>query len=272
MNDQQSKALRPDEAENQETAPKAESGDEYKQEQEEALSAMEEIDGEIATYPETKKWLGPEAGIRKVAVELAIHVLKTHDPSLSTEDAFKIALPTVLAAEQTVEPRLFKASAGEAIGTLGAMALADSDHIWLGVAALAGTALAVYTAYKLRQDDADTLEQTKDGSTLTIKKPKTDVGGGTGAPMPDPDGDWEKDNSFNDNEPHVNQMNHAIHTGKAPKGVARVDRPKNLFEKIHVHFKNGAALNVDGTWKHGWIRLTNEQIKWLQSKGWTIPK
>ena len=111
---------------------------------------MEEIDGEIATYPETKEWLGPEAGIRKVAVELAIHVLKTHDPSLSTEDAFKIALPTVLAAEQTAEPRLFKASAGEAIGTLGAMALADNDPIWLSVATLAGTALAVYTAYKYK--------------------------------------------------------------------------------------------------------------------------
>ena len=80
--------------------PKAESVEKYEQEQEEALSAMEEIDGEIATYPETKKWLGPEAGIRKVAVELAIYVLKTHDPSLSTEDAFKIALPTVLAAEK----------------------------------------------------------------------------------------------------------------------------------------------------------------------------
>ena len=37
--------------ENQETAPKAESLEKYEQEQEEALSAMEEIDGEIATYP-----------------------------------------------------------------------------------------------------------------------------------------------------------------------------------------------------------------------------
>ena len=185
--------------------------EEYKQEQKEALNAMEEIDDEIADYQETKDWLGPEAGIRKVAVELVIHVLKTHDPSLSTEDAFKIALPSALAAEQTVEPRLFKASAGEAVGTLGAMALGDNDPIWLGVATLAGTALALYAAYKhkIGQDDSDTLEKTKDGSTLTIKKPKTDLGAETGTPMPDPDGDLQDDDFDYDIQKNINNLNKA---------------------------------------------------------------
>ena len=135
---------------------------------------------------------------------------------------------------------------------------------------MAGTALAVYTAYKLRQDDADTLEKAKDGSTLTINKPKTDVGGGTGASMPDPE-DWQDDKD----KPGLsfNQMKQAIDTGKAPRGITRVDyKGLRKFEKRHVHFNNGAALNIDGTWKHGWIRLTNEQIKWLIQNGWKIPK
>ncbi len=41
---------------------------------------------------------------------------------------------------------------------------------------------------------------------------------------------------------------------------------------LSVHFKNGAALNYDGTWKHGHAILTKEQKKWLLKHGWTLPK
>jgi len=45
----------------------------------------------------------------------------------------------------------------------------------------------------------------------------------------------------------------------------------NPDEKLHVHFSNGAALNFDGTWKHGYTELTRAQRKWLQRHGWRLP-
>ena len=40
----------------------------------------------------------------------------------------------------------------------------------------------------------------------------------------------------------------------------------------HVHFKDGSALRKDGVWRHGGKRLTNEEIKFLKTHGWTIPE
>jgi hypothetical protein len=69
-----------------------------------------------------------------------------------------------------------------------------------------------------------------------------------------------------------NQMNHEIRTGNAPDGVIRVDQGRpELHEQPHVHFENGAALNRDGSWKHGFTELTRKQIEWLRRHGWTIP-
>lgn len=39
---------------------------------------------------------------------------------------------------------------------------------------------------------------------------------------------------------------------------------------IHVHFKNGSALNKDGTWKNGKGNLTNDQKQYLKQNGWNI--
>lgn len=70
----------------------------------------------------------------------------------------------------------------------------------------------------------------------------------------------------------VNQMNKQIRTGKAPVGVRRVDRGSPaLHEQPHVHFDDGSALNVDGTWKHGGTTLTRRQERWLIRHGWTLP-
>lgn len=41
-------------------------------------------------------------------------------------------------------------------------------------------------------------------------------------------------------------------------------------EQDHVHFKDGSALNKDGTWKHGNGKLTNEQKQYLKQNGWEI--
>jgi hypothetical protein len=70
----------------------------------------------------------------------------------------------------------------------------------------------------------------------------------------------------------INQLNKLVKIGKAPKSIKRFDLGKVKGELNHVHFDNGAALNINGTWKHGSKVLTNKEIKFLQENGWTIPK
>jgi hypothetical protein len=67
-----------------------------------------------------------------------------------------------------------------------------------------------------------------------------------------------------------NQMNKAIQRGQAPDGIRRIDIGKVKGEQMHATFASGAALNRDGTWKHGQERLTAAQRKWLLQNGWTI--
>ena len=70
----------------------------------------------------------------------------------------------------------------------------------------------------------------------------------------------------------INQLNKLVKTGKSPKSIVRFDLGKIKGEMNHVHFDKGAALNKNGTWKHGSKVLTNKEIKFLQQNGWTIPK
>jgi hypothetical protein len=69
-----------------------------------------------------------------------------------------------------------------------------------------------------------------------------------------------------------NQLNKDIRQGKAPKEVERVDVGKIKGEQVHVHLKDGSALNKDGTWKHGGTTLSRATQKWLIENGWTLPK
>ena len=55
-----------------------------------------------------------------------------------------------------------------------------------------------------------------------------------------------------------------------PKGITDFHTGKIPGEQDHVHFKNGSALNKDGTWKHGHGKLTNEQKQYLKQNGWNI--
>jgi hypothetical protein len=65
-------------------------------------------------------------------------------------------------------------------------------------------------------------------------------------------------------------MNKQIRNGSSPKGIERVDTGKIKGEQTHVHFDNGAALNKDGTWKHGFSVITSAQRKWLLENGWIV--
>ena len=65
-----------------------------------------------------------------------------------------------------------------------------------------------------------------------------------------------------------NQLQKAIEKGKAPKSIDRYDNGKGDYEKPHVHFKDGNALNQDGTWKHGGRDLTNKEKEFLKRYDW----
>jgi hypothetical protein len=70
----------------------------------------------------------------------------------------------------------------------------------------------------------------------------------------------------------LNQVNQFIQKGQAPKTITRVDKGLIKGELDHIHFDDGSALNRNGTWKHGEKKLTNQEIKFLQQNGWTLPK
>jgi RHS repeat-associated protein len=67
-------------------------------------------------------------------------------------------------------------------------------------------------------------------------------------------------------------MQKQVEKGQAPKSVDRVDKGRGPFEKDHIEFKSGDALNQDGTWKHGGRELTNTESDWVQKNGWNLPQ
>lgn len=75
----------------------------------------------------------------------------------------------------------------------------------------------------------------------------------------------------------INDIKRDIGKGKAPDSIEHAHNPRIPHEKHHVHFKDGSALNIDGTWKHKSKngrnhKLTNKEIEYLQSYDWTIPE
>lgn len=68
-------------------------------------------------------------------------------------------------------------------------------------------------------------------------------------------------------------MDKQVKRGQAPKEVDRVDGPDVQGGKPHVHFKDGTALNNDGTVhkkKNGIPRPSNKAKKWLRDNGWKV--
>ncbi len=68
------------------------------------------------------------------------------------------------------------------------------------------------------------------------------------------------------------KLKNIIQKGRAPKGVDRVDIPKldptgNPLhnQKVHIHLKDGRALNLDGTWKHGEGEVSKNITDWIKS-------
>lgn len=99
--------------------------------------------------------------------------------------------------------------------------------------------------------------------------------GGSGGGGDDDGGD---DNGGDDDDPReperrpsLNQMDREVQRGHAPRDVTRIDRGHPSHgEQPHVHFKNGHALNRDGTWKHGGRALSSRETQWLRRWGWNV--
>ena len=58
-----------------------------------------------------------------------------------------------------------------------------------------------------------------------------------------------------------------------PASVRRVDDAMNesFGEVPQIHFADGTALNIDGTWKHGRRSLNAIEREWLARVGWVVP-
>ncbi len=66
-----------------------------------------------------------------------------------------------------------------------------------------------------------------------------------------------------------NQMQKQVEKGQAPNEVDRVDKAHSKNGQDHVHFKDGTALNKDGTIHdegHGTPKLTKKILDWLNKR------
>jgi hypothetical protein len=76
----------------------------------------------------------------------------------------------------------------------------------------------------------------------------------------------------------INQINIAIRADQMHPFFDRIDQPTIRIngvlhrEKIQIHFSNGAALYIDGTWKHGGGDIPVEARKQLLNLGFLLPK
>lgn len=76
-----------------------------------------------------------------------------------------------------------------------------------------------------------------------------------------------------DNATSQNQMQKQVEKGQAPKEVDRVDKAHTEYGQDHVHFKDGTAINKNGTIHddgHGAPKLSNKVLDWLNRNGWCL--
>lgn len=111
---------------------------------------------------------------------------------------------------------------------------------------------------------SDTVENKKDTAEKadSPKKKKPEQEGPGGPPGNRPD--YEKRSP--------GYMQKQVEQGRAPRTVERVDKGRGPHEKDHVHFKDGSAMNSDGSWKHGGRELSRHESDWLKKNGWQTPE
>ena len=70
-----------------------------------------------------------------------------------------------------------------------------------------------------------------------------------------------------------NQIQKIVERGQDPKEVDRVDKAHTKYGQEHVHFKDGTAINKDGTTHddgHGIPKLNKKVLYWLNGNGWCL--
>jgi len=67
-------------------------------------------------------------------------------------------------------------------------------------------------------------------------------------------------------------MRMQVTRGQAPSTVKAVNRGLVKGEQDHIHFKDGSALNRDGSWKHGGRELTRAEREWAELGGFKAPQ
>ena len=78
-------------------------------------------------------------------------------------------------------------------------------------------------------------------------------------------------NDCGEKQTSLSQMQKQIERNQAPNSIVRIDNPKIDGQSPHIHFKDGTALNMDGTVHdamNGKHILTNKERNWLFSNGW----
>ena len=67
------------------------------------------------------------------------------------------------------------------------------------------------------------------------------------------------------------KMQQEVERGQAPRDVTRVDGPHDYpGAQPHIHFRDGTALNKDGTAHHGVPNPSNRVKEWIRSHGWEV--
>lgn len=83
----------------------------------------------------------------------------------------------------------------------------------------------------------------------------------------------EKSKDVADDATSQNQMQKQVERGQAPKEVDRVDKDHTGYGQEHVHFKDGTAINKDGTIHDdgkGVPNLSKKVLDWLNKNGWCL--
>ena len=136
---------------------------------------------------------------------------------------------------------------------------------WTGIKAVAPYALIPLFIFSLQGDSVKSQAQTDNA--------KAQAQGNLQAISPSPAPN-EPDNDKDKQRTSPNQMNQQVKRGKTPKSVDRVDSANTNVrgEQDHIHFKDGNALNKDGSWKEGLGRsLTNVEKQWIIDNNWAVP-
>ncbi len=237
------------------------------------LDELSEIDQKILKkYPELNGDIYKKLSIIRLA-----HHLESNNLVLDRNGAIDTAYAAV--SKYMSENPVIRSAAlplvamgiGQAIRSCATSSACVKAVLEISIGAAAWLGIKITTdklneeSYKSSNDDISKDKQ------QTQQEPGTAVDS-SGAPDPDDDFDPDEEENLN-NEKSTNQLNQEIKKGQAPKEIKRVDKANPFIkgQKTHVHFNNGAALNKDGTWREGFIKLTKKQRLWLQKNGWKLP-